>query len=470
MSTPPLPPAFVERMTSLLGDEAEAFFASYDQPARPGLRVNPRKIAPDQFQELAPWPLEPIPWCKDGFYLPEGAPAGKHPWHAAGVYYLQEPSAMAPVAALGLGPGQAVADVCAAPGGKSTQILSELDARSLLVANEVIGSRVKPLGENLERWGARQAIITNQEISRMAAARPGQCDRVLLDAPCSGEGLFRRTPEARVEWSPAHVEGSARRQQSLLESAAGLVVPGGELVYSTCTFAPEENEQVIAAFLDTHPEWEIVPIDANLLPGATGGRTDWAKTTHDLSGMARLWPHRIEGDGHTLAHLRRIDGLAPSGSAGASIGARRNQTPTVPAQLSSFLEAFTPGYRLEGQLVQQDDGLFLLPPAADRLGPFPMIRKGLWLGTLAPGRFTPSHAFALSLQPSECSLVESLDFEEAARYLSGETLTKPGQPGWVLITIDGFPLGWGKRSGNIIKNHYPKGLRRPIASWMSAAS
>ena len=469
MATPPLPPAYVERMTSLLGNEAEDFLASYDHPARPGLRVNPRKITADAFQKLAPWPLEPIPWCDDGFYLPEGAPAGKHPWHAAGVYYLQEPSARAPVAALGLGPRQWVADVCAAPGGKSTQILSELDDWSLLVANEVVGSRVKPLGENLERWGACQAVITNQEINRIATLQNGQFDRVLVDAPCSGEGLFRRTPEARTEWSPAHVEGSARRQHGLLEAAARLVVPGGDLVYSTCTFAPEENEQVIAAFLDAHPDWKLVPIDPDLLPGSTGGRTDWANTVHDLSGMTRLWPHRIEGDGHTLARLHRIDGPHDTPQRNTT----SNPPPRSPSarhQLTAFLEAFAPGYHLEGSPIQQGDSLFLLPPAADRLDSFPMIRKGLWLGTLAPGRFTPSHAFALALRPAESALAEPLDLEESARYLSGETLTRPGEPGWVLLTFDGFPLGWGKRSGDVIKNHYPKGLRRPVSSWMSAVS
>src|SRR5215218_5559733 len=171
MSIPPLPTAYVERMTSLLDDEAEAFFASYERPARPGLRVNPRKITAAEFQQRSPWPLEPIPWCEEGFYLPENAPAGKHPWHAAGVYYLQEPSAMAPVETMRFGESHRVADVCAAPGGKSTQILGRLDALSMLVSNEVVGSRVKALGENLERWGAELAVIINQEVSRIATGQ-----------------------------------------------------------------------------------------------------------------------------------------------------------------------------------------------------------------------------------------------------------------------------------------------------------
>ncbi|MCC6944550.1 MAG: RsmF rRNA methyltransferase first C-terminal domain-containing protein [Thermomicrobiales bacterium] len=465
MTTPPLPAAYVERMTALLGDEADAFFASYDQPARPGLRVNTAKITAEDFQQRSPWPLEPVPWCPDGFYLPEGAPAGKHPWHAAGLYYLQEPSAMAPVEQMELANGSWAVDVCAAPGGKATQIHDAIGGEGLLVANEVVGSRVKALGENLERWGAYRAVMSNLEVSRLATLQGSIFDRVLIDAPCSGEGLFRRSPEARAEWSPAHVEGSARRQRGLLESAARLVTPGETIVYSTCTFAPEENEQVIAAFLDTHPAWTLERID---LPGALPGRSDWADTTHDLSGMARLWPHRVEGDGHTIARLRRSELDPPSEPDGlANLG--RPISHASETTLAEFADVFTPGFRIDSVPLQQKDSIFMIPSLVDALGPLPMVRPGLWLGTIGPGRFTPSHAFALYLNPKECALVEDLDFEEAARYLSGEPLAKPGKPGWVLITFDDFPLGWGKRSGDVVKNHYPKGLRRPVVSTQQAA-
>jgi 16S rRNA C967 or C1407 C5-methylase (RsmB/RsmF family)/NOL1/NOP2/fmu family ribosome biogenesis protein len=466
MATPPLPAAYVERMTALLGDEAEAFFASYDRPARPGLRVNTHKITPEDFQRRSPWPLEPVPWCPTGFYLPEDAPAGKHPWHAAGVYYLQEPSAMAVVEQLFFGLGMLVADVCAAPGGKSTQIQDHLADGNLLLSNEVIGSRVKALGENLERWGSRQSVIASQEVGRLAALQSEMYFQVLVDAPCSGEGLFRRSPEARAEWSVAHVEGSARRQRGLLASAAKLVPPGGNLVYSTCTFAPEENEQIIAGFLDAHPSWSLVPIDS--IAGGAPGRSAWAVTTHDLSGMARLWPHQIEGDGHTIARLKR----SGDDDGDLSVGPMTNPPyPTRSAEraMNEFLAAFAPGFEVTTFPVQQGDALFVVPMIDAFFGGLPMVRKGLWVGTVAPGRFTPSHALALAMNGSQCALVETLDFEEAARYLSGETLTKPGEPGWVLMTFDGFSLGWGKRSGDVIKNHYPKGLRRPVASWMSAA-
>lgn len=466
MTSPPLPAAYVDRMTALLGDEAEAFFASYDRPARPGLRVNPYKISPEEFRQRSPWPLEPVPWCPTGFYLPEDTPAGKHPWHAAGVYYLQEPSAMAPVEQMDFSTVEWVVDACAAPGGKATQIHDHLRETGILVANELVGSRVKALGENLERWGTEKALITNLEIGRIAALQGSNFGEVLVDAPCSGEGLFRRSPEARTEWSVAHVEGSARRQRALLDAAARLVAVDGYLVYSTCTFAPEENEQVIAAFLDDHPAWTLERLH---LPGATPGRTDWADTTHDLSGMARLWPHRIEGDGHTIARLHHSRSGWNIEGEGDSAQFDFRSTEKAAAILDAFLNESAPELEYYGIPIMQRDRLFLVPEYSPLIGELPTVRPGLWLGTAAPGRFTPSHAFALFLKPADCAMVESLDFEETARYLSGETLSKPGRPGWVLIAFDGFPLGWGKRTGDIVKNHYPKGLRRPAASWLSAA-
>jgi 16S rRNA C967 or C1407 C5-methylase (RsmB/RsmF family)/NOL1/NOP2/fmu family ribosome biogenesis protein len=466
VATPPLPAAYVERMTSLLGDEAADFFASYDRPARPGLRVNPYKIAPEEFQQRSPWPLEPVPWCSNGFYLPEDAPAGKHPWHAAGVYYLQEPSAMAVVGQMILGDETWVADLCASPGGKSTQIEEKLGTESLLVANEVVGSRIKALGENLERWGTSQSVITNLEIHRIADLLPSGFDEALLDAPCSGEGLFRRTPDARAEWSPAHVEGSARRQRALLEQAARLVSPGGDLVYSTCTFAPEENEQVVAAFLDAHPAWDLDPIDDDRF---APGRSDWAETGHDLSGMARLWPHQLEGDGHTIAILHRGDNDYDTDIPFDAPAQIPNAPEFAQEMFGDFAQRVIPGFSIDSYLIKQGEALMLLPLMGQVASTLPMVRKGLWAGTYAPDRFTPSHALALYLQPSQCSNVEALDFEQAAHYLAGEVITRPGTPGWVLMTFDGFPLGWGKRSGDAIKNHYPKGLRRPVASWKSAA-
>jgi 16S rRNA C967 or C1407 C5-methylase (RsmB/RsmF family)/NOL1/NOP2/fmu family ribosome biogenesis protein len=464
VATPPLPAAYVERMTALLGGEADAFLASYDRPARPGLRVNTHKITPEEFQRRSPWPLEPVPWCPTGFYLPEDAPAGKHPWHAAGVYYLQEPSAMSVAEQMPLAGGEWVADLCAAPGGKATQIESRLLPESTLVANEVLGSRIKPLGENLERWGAASAVITNLELRHIVDPLPGMFQSVLVDAPCSGEGLFRRSLEARAEWSLAHVEGSARRQRGLLEQAARLVGTGGSLIYSTCTFAPEENEQVVAGFLADHPNWHLDPI-----PGFAPGRSDWDDRGFDLSGMARLWPHQAEGDGHTIARLIRDD-VDLSLDTPPLLELFEDASPAAQQAFLAFSdEILSPSLSFQNVSIQQRDLLMFLPPGAVDLHALPMVRKGIVAGTVNGDRFTPAHGLAMSLPASLCRRVEPLDFEEAARYLSGETLTKPGEPGWVMLTFDGFPLGWGKRSGDVIKNHYPKGLRRPVASWMSAA-
>lgn len=373
---------------------------------------------------------------------------------------------MAPVEQMKFETAEWVVDACAAPGGKTTQIHDHLRETGVLVANEVVGSRVKPLGENLERWGTNMALITSLEISRLADLQGSGFSQVLVDAPCSGEGLFRRSPEARAEWSPAHVDGSARRQRAILEATARLVGPGDNLIYSTCTFAPEENEQVIAAFLDAHPSWTL---DRLQFPGAKPGRTDWASTTHDLSGMVRLWPHLVEGDGHTIARLQRSEHDETDDGEGTGAPFSFHMTKSAEAVFNAFLAQTIPGLDYYGLLLQQQDRLYLLPEYGDLIGDLPMVRPGLWLGTVGPDRFTPSHALALYMRVEDCALVQELDFEETARYLSGETLTKPGQPGWVLIIFDGFPLGWGKRSGDVIKNHYPKGLRRPAASWLSAA-
>src|SRR5829696_1036015 len=323
MPTIALPPRFVERMRTLLGDEADAFLASYDRPPVSGLRVNTLDLTSESFETLSPWPLTPVPWCSAGFLVADDARPGKHPFHAAGLYYLQEPSAMAVAEAMRIEPGQRVLDLAAAPGGKATHIASLLAGTGVLVANEIVPSRVKPLGENLERWGATNAVITNEEPARLAERLGPVFDRVLLDAPCSGEGMFRKTPVAIREWSPEHVAGSAARQTKILQDAARLTRPGGLLLYSTCTFAPEENEKQVARFLDQHPDWDLV--DVPMLTGFAPGRSEWADDTEKpLDRAVRLWPHLIPGEGHFLALLRNgSDAAEHDTDAGSSTRDRR---------------------------------------------------------------------------------------------------------------------------------------------------
>lgn len=486
MTHPPsaitLPAAFVARTRALLGDEAGAFFAAYERPPVAGLRVNPLKLSPEQFAASCPWPLEPVPWAPDGFVISDEARPGRHPFHAAGLYYLQEPSAMAVVEALDLRPGQAVLDLAAAPGGKATQIAGKLGDAGVLVANELIPSRIKPLGENLERWGTHRALVTNDEPERLARAFGPIFDRVLLDTPCSGEGMFRKSPAALREWSPEHVAGCAVRQEKILAVAARLVKPGGSLFYSTCTFAVAENEAVIAEFLANHPAWELIDIPKR--HGFRPGRADWADSGLPLERTARLWPHLLTGEGHFLALLRN-GGEGPVAGPSAAPRARRERDqarpPAIPpasiaawrAWCNDALAAPPTWLRTNSEgpesLREQGGTLFLAPLEALPAG-LRIVRPGLPLGAAKPGRFEPAHALALALPPGAVRQTVDLTVAEAERYLAGEPLARPGSPGWLLVTVAGWPLGWGKRSGEIVKNHYPKGLRRPLITGALEAS
>ena len=276
-----LPDAFIRRMRGLLGPEADAFFASYDLPRAVGVRFHK---GPDRTD--LPFVLDPVPWAAHGYYYDPAARPGLHPWHDAGVYYLQEPSAMAPAALLDPQPGERVLDLCAAPGGKSTQLARAMEGRGILVCNEISPKRAKILSGNVERLGIANALVLNETPERLAERLPGWFDRVLVDAPCSGEGMFRKEEAALTDWSEDTVAMCAARQKSILEAAAKLLRPGGRLVYSTCTFAPEENEGAVEAFLKNHPDFRPEAVEApRFSPGLTG-----------TPGMYRLWPHRLCGE------------------------------------------------------------------------------------------------------------------------------------------------------------------------------
>ncbi len=463
MTTDALPTQFVARMRAFLGSEADAFISSYDDPATAGLRVNTLKCAASEFESLARWSLQPVAWLPSGFRIDADLRPGRHPFHAAGLFYLQEPSGMAVAEALDVRPGQLVLDLAASPGGKATHIASLLEGKGILAANEMIGSRIKPLGENLERWGAPNTILLNDEPERIATQLGPIFDRVLLDAPCSGEGMFRKSPVAIREWSPEHVAGSAVRQAKILPHAAALVRAGGLLLYSTCTFAPEENEQQIAQFLDGHEEWELVDIPKR--NGIAPGRPEWATGDHPLQRSARLWPHLIEGEGHFLALMRK---QAPTNESEPVARSTTRSTPpsaTIEswlnfAQASLEVDQIDAGFIDPSRLVEQSGTLFLAPENTPSLDGLHVVRPGLPLGSAKPGRFEPSHALALALRTDQARNAEDLALNDIERYLEGHQLEMTGPAGWVLITFKGFPIGWGRRSNNVMKNHFPKGLRR----------
>jgi 16S rRNA C967 or C1407 C5-methylase (RsmB/RsmF family)/NOL1/NOP2/fmu family ribosome biogenesis protein len=476
-----LPEAFVARMRELLGPEAAAFFDSYRRPAQRAVRANPLKLDPADLPALLGIDPDPVPWCPEASFLPEAARVGSSLAHAAGLCYVQEPSALAVGEALDVRPGQRVLDLAAAPGGKATQAAARLGGDGVVVANEVQRSRVQALADNLDRWGSWRTVLAAETVAGLAGRLPGAFDRVLLDAPCSGEGLFRRNPAAAAQWRPGHVRGSAERQRGLLADAARLVGPGGVLVYATCTFAPEENEGQIAWFLTTHPDWEV--LDLPMHPGFAPGRPDWTPAgPPDLTRTVRLWPHHLRGEGHFIAKLARRAAGNPSpgsqdprrgsvaepegGRSGLSTGPRGRGGPggwsaAGRGQVGDAWRAFAAEALVEEPLGVRVVGERVYSVADEELAAagVRLVRPGLLLGRVRPGRFEPAHALGMAAGPGMARRSRELDDDQAAAWLRGQTLGHGGPGGWTLVRWNGWPLGWGRAAGGTLKNHYPKGLR-----------
>ena len=428
-----LPEAFLERMKRQLGDEYESYLDSLNRPRAVALRFNPLKGPAPHL----PFVGENVPWEPMGYYYDPTERPGLHPYHEAGVYYLQEASAMSAVALLDPRPGEKICDLCAAPGGKSTQIAGRMLGQGLLLCNEYSPARAKILSRNIERMGVANAIVTNEKTGNLAQRLPGFFDRVLVDAPCSGEGMFRKEEAAVTDWSQETVEMCAARQAEILDNAAVLLKPGGRLVYSTCTFAPEEDEQAVAAFLERHPEFVPEEVEA---PWFTPGP----------QGSYRMWPHRLLGEGHFGAVLRKLEGEEPE--------IPPEKAAALPKAWDSF--AREAGVRLpEGIPLSFGTRLYWAPPGTPALRGLRVLRAGLELGELKKDRLEPAHALALWGRDFANILPLSAQGPEIEKYLHGEVL--PGSfRGWCLVTVDGYSIGWGKGDGNQVKNHYPKGLRR----------
>ena len=428
-----LPEEFLARMRAQLGGEYEEYLGSLQRPRAVALRFNPLKGEPPRL----PFVRQPVPWEPQGFYYDPQARPGLHVYHEAGVYYLQEASAMAPAALLDPQPGELICDLCAAPGGKSTQIAGRMGGSGLLVSNEIHPKRAKILSRNIERLGIANAVVTNESPAALAERMPGFFHRVMVDAPCSGEGMFRKEEAAVTDWSVETVQMCARRQAEILDCAARLLRPGGRLVYSTCTFAPEEDEEAVTAFLARHPDFALEPVAA-----------PWFQES--APGMYRLWPHKLRGEGHFAAVLRKM-GCSDAPAAVFS-------GPALPQSVRRFLEEL--GIRLPpGQAVSFGEALFWMPSQMPPLHRLKVLRAGLELGTVKKDRFEPAHALALWL--SGCARTLSLppDGPQIAAYLHGEALPCADR-GWLLVKAGAYPIGWGKGDGSLLKNHYPKGLRK----------
>ena len=426
-----LPQRFLDDMKELLMDEYDDFIKSYDKPKTTGLRVNTLKIDKEGLLNLNLYNLTPIPWADEGFYYDEEIDRpGKSPLHETGAYYLQEPSAMSVVPHLDIIEGDKVLDMCAAPGGKSTYILSKLNDTGLLVSNEINPIRIRALGENLERFGARNCIITNTDSNNLRKVFTGYFDKVVIDAPCSGQGMFRKDEVAITDWSYAKVLECQSIQKEIIRDGYDMLKNGGILVYSTCTFAKEENEDVINEFIS---EYE----DAKLIE------------------MQRIWPHKVSGEGHFVAKIQKLDN--------EDCNVKYIKIKNSDKELKDYRE-FEKKFlniSIESRFDIRGENLYLLPEEHPDTKKLKVLRYGLHLGMLKKNRFEPSHALSHYLKMEDVKNVENFSVQDnkILDYLRGNTIETGKSRGWVLVCVEGIGLGWGKESNGVLKNHYPKGLR-----------
>lgn len=452
-----LPIKFLEKMQNILGDEYDAFIKTYEENRKAALRINTLKGNGEKLFSVLDEKLSPVPWTSDGYFYPDTMQPGKNPLHEAGAYYIQEPSAMLPAELLKAQPGECILDLCAAPGGKTTKIAVDMKGEGLLVANEIHPKRAAILSSNVERMGIKNAVVTNESSDRLLKKFPEFFDRILVDAPCSGEGMFRKDEEARAQWNEENVIKCAVRQKEILDNAAAMLRPGGKLVYSTCTFSPEENEKMIVDFLNDHSEFSVEKIDTP--PCISNGRPELAGNDERAAFTFRIWPHLTEGEGHFAAVLKK-DGE------NENVYRNSNISP-CPKEYEKLYRAFADEFLKNpptGEISAFGENLYIMPPFLPNLDGIKVLRFGLHLGTVKKNRFEPSHSLAMTLKPQDAVQCAELSIsdKEIFAYLRGETIPAGDLKGWCLVSVSGYTTGWGKAAGGIIKNHYPKGLRRSL--------
>ena len=468
-----LPQSFLDSMKEILGEDCEAFLAGFDGQRQYGLRVNTLKMNLEEFERIAPFHLKKVPWISNGyFYEAEDAPA-KHPFYSAGLYYLQEPSAMTPASRLKVQPGERVLDLCAAPGGKATELGAALQGEGLLVANDINTARARALLRNLELFGISNSFVTNEPPHVLAERFPEFFHKIMVDAPCSGEGMFRKNPAVVDSWQEKGPEYFSKLQREIIVQAADMLLPGGMMFYSTCTFSPLENEKTITHLLKERPDMEVIPMED--YEGFAEGLTSYRGEVFDESCKLcrRIWPHKMSGEGHFMALLHKKSGTQQQVQQTVSQssiwwekckGLNKEQK----AAAEDFFSHVNIAYD-EKRIDVRGDNLYYLPaPKYDGRG-LHFLRNGLFMGEFKKKRFEPSQPFALALHAQDFDQV--LDFpaddERLSRYLRGETLDvsdliagEKKRKGWQLVMVAGHPLGFGKLVNNNLKNKYPAGWRK----------
>lgn len=468
-----LPQPFLDSMKEILGEDYEAFLAGFDGQRQYGLRVNTLKMNLEEFERIAPFHLKKVPWISNGyFYEAEDVPA-KHPFYSAGLYYLQEPSAMTPASRLKVQPGERVLDLCAAPGGKATELGAALQGEGLLVANDINTARARALLRNLELFGISNSFVTNEPPHVLAERFPEFFHKIMVDAPCSGEGMFRKNPAVVDSWQEKGPEYFSKLQREIIVQAADMLLPGGMMFYSTCTFSPLENEKTITHLLKERSDMEVIPMED--YEGFAEGLTSYRGEVFDESCRLcrRIWPHKMSGEGHFMALLHKKNGVQQQVQQTVSQssiwwekckGLNKEQK----AAAEDFFSHVNIAYD-EKRIDVRGDNLYYLPaPKYDGRG-LHFLRNGLFMGEFKKKRFEPSQPFALALHAQDFDQV--LDFpaddERLSRYLRGETLDvsdllagEKKRKGWQLVMVAGHPLGFGKLVNNNLKNKYPAGWRK----------
>ncbi|QHQ62118.1 NOL1/NOP2/sun family putative RNA methylase [Anaerocolumna sedimenticola] len=458
-----LPKLFENRMRELLREEYEEYIKCFHEKHYSGLRVNTLKITPEEFEKICPYEIKRIPWIENGYYYDAKDQPARHPYYYAGLYYIQEPSAMTPANLLPVSPGDKVLDLCAAPGGKSTELAAKLKGEGVLVANDISNSRAKALLKNIELFGVKNAIVVSEAPAKLVNYFEGYFDKILVDAPCSGEGMFRKTPSIMKNWEQYGVDYYNKLQKEIILSAAKMLKPGGKMLYSTCTFSPEENEGTIKFLMEQYPEFRVLnPLKEESTSGVSYdgfsfGRPEWVDGPEELTNCIRLWPHRIHGEGHFITLLEKTSDGAVAGSC-----AENKDKISLSGEAVEFLNQLelTIDYK---NLNLREDKLYLLPGDIPSIKGLRILRPGLFLGEIKKNRFEPSQALACTLKSQDYSKIINLtaDNPDVVKYLKCETITVTGeyQEGWNLLCVDGYPLGWGKLSSNVLKNKYLPGWR-----------
>lgn len=459
MSELKLSEEYLNRMRDLLGEEEfSAYLKSFDEERLYGLRVNAAKVTPEAFPELVSWDLKPVPWIPNGFYYEGTERPAKDPYYYAGLYYLQEPSAMTPAMLLPVEPGDRVLDLCAAPGGKSTELGVKLAGKGVLISNDISNSRAKALLKNLELWGISNICVTSETPDKLADVFGPWFDKILIDAPCSGEGMFRKDDDMVKSYEERGPEYYSEIQKEITDQAVRMLAPGGLLLYSTCTFSRCEDEEIICHILENHQEMELIRLP--LFEGASDGI--------GLDGCIRLFPHKIKGEGHFISLLRKNGGGAERTAAGSRERSRMEpqgkRASALPTELTDFLALMNREFD-DSRIMIKNDSVYYLPENFVPAKELRYLRTGLLLGELKNKRFEPGQALAMTLHADEFKQTISWKKEDdrVIRYLKGETISLTPEEGpvkdWCLVCVDGHPLGFAKGTGMALKNKYYPGWR-----------